>query len=441
MTEYQSVEMRDWYQTKSRPAGYEEDDNWMYQIPVLDYDWYQVLGHKLKTPDGGRDVIDAKPFDTKRVQLSREYSTVDEIDARGTIDATELEHELRSMSRVDLEEKFGISIHKIKDIIRRADIHKNGNIEYKAFLETVKRYRLSSEQESTLKGFVRAFAYAEEFTCMPPTFFMIFITILETACFTYHAVHLPRAHNQEITWEGPVPYCSVFIYNPHRRWEAWRFFTYMFVHIGIGHFVFNMFMQIIVGVFLEMEQEGWLGSLRVAVVYLAGVLAGSLGTSLSDPYTYIAGASGGVYALIAAHLATLALNWQEDSAVRIQKVIHKPLTRIVRLVFISLLTLHDVAFAIYVRLFTDGGNRTGFIGHFCGALAGLLVGIFILDNRRVRTWETWIQWIAISIFTLMLIFAVVWNIFANEWMQGFFPPPDYRLYDDESGNCKHYEYI
>ncbi len=32
-----------------------------------------------------------------------------------------------------------------------------------------------------------------------------------------------------------------------------------------------------------------------------------------------AGASGGVYSLIAAHLATMALNWQEDSSVRIQK--------------------------------------------------------------------------------------------------------------------------
>ena len=48
--------------------------------------------------------------------------------------------------------------------------------------------------------------------------------------------------------------------------------------------------------------------------------------------------------------ATLALNWQEDSAVKIQKVILKPLTRIVRLVFIITLTLHDIGFAIYVRL-------------------------------------------------------------------------------------------
>ena len=48
-----------------------------------------------------------------------------------------------------------------------------------------------------------------------------------------------------------------------------------------------------------------MGSLRVGAVYIAGVLAGSLGTSLSDPHTYIAGASGGVYALIAAHLVNI----------------------------------------------------------------------------------------------------------------------------------------
>lgn len=53
---------------------------------------------------------------------------------------------------------------------------------------------------------------------------------------------------------------------------------------------------------------------------MSGVLAGSLGTSLSDSRTYLAGASGGCYALIAAHLATLVLNWQEDSNLRIKKV-------------------------------------------------------------------------------------------------------------------------
>ena len=49
---------------------------------------------------------------------------------------------------------------------------------------------------------------------------------------------------QTISWTGPVPYCSPLIYNPARRHELWRFISYMFVHIGISHFVFNMLMQV-----------------------------------------------------------------------------------------------------------------------------------------------------------------------------------------------------
>jgi rhomboid-related protein 1/2/3 len=42
---------------------------------------------------------------------------------------------------------------------------------------------------------------------------------------------------------------------------------------------------------------------------LAGVLAGSLGTSVFDPEVYLVGASGGVYALLAAHLANIMMNF------------------------------------------------------------------------------------------------------------------------------------
>ncbi len=36
-------------------------------------------------------------------------------------------------------------------------------------------------------------------------------------------------------------------------------------------------------------------------------MAGSLGASISDPLSYLAGASGGVYALISAHLASIVI--------------------------------------------------------------------------------------------------------------------------------------
>ena len=66
------------------------------------------------------------------------------------------------------------------------------------------------------------------------------------------------------------------------------------------------------------------------------------------------------------------------------KVIHTPLTRTVRITFIVILTMHDVAIAVYSKYFSDAPNRTGFMGHLCGACAGLLVGVFALQNRRVR---------------------------------------------------------
>ena len=42
----------------------------------------------------------------------------------------------------------------------------------------VREYRISSEQESRIKNIVRIFAFTEEFSCKPPTLFMIIITLL-----------------------------------------------------------------------------------------------------------------------------------------------------------------------------------------------------------------------------------------------------------------------
>lgn len=71
----------------------------------------------------------------------------------------------------------------------------------------------------------------------------------------------------------------------------------------VVHLMVNMMVQILLGIPLEMVHRWW----RVLLVYLAGVIAGSLATSLSDPYVYLAGASGGVYALITAHIATIIM--------------------------------------------------------------------------------------------------------------------------------------
>lgn len=65
----------------------------------------------------------------------------------------------------------------------------------------------------------------------------------------------------------------------------------------------NLAVQILLGIPLEMVHRWW----RVLVVYFAGVVAGSLATSITDPYVKLAGASGGVYSLITAHVASIIM--------------------------------------------------------------------------------------------------------------------------------------
>lgn len=88
-----------------------------------------------------------------------------------------------------------------------------------------------------------------------------------------------------------------------------------------------------VGLPLEMVH----GALRCAAVYLAGVLGGSLAASVLDPDVCLAGASGGVYALLAAHLANALLNF------------HAMRYGAVRLVAALAVASCDVGFAVHAR--------------------------------------------------------------------------------------------
>lgn len=67
--------------------------------------------------------------------------------------------------------------------------------------------------------------YEEEYTCKPPALAMVIISALEITLFLYDVI----AH-KSLSVEGPA--ATLFIYNPHKRYEAWRYLTYMFVHVG-----------------------------------------------------------------------------------------------------------------------------------------------------------------------------------------------------------------
>lgn len=69
------------------------------------------------------------------------------------------------------------------------------------------------------------------------------------------------------------------------------------------HLLTNVTMQLLLGITLELVHKWW----RVALIYLVGVLAGCLASSITAPDYFIAGASGGVYALEYAYVGNLIL--------------------------------------------------------------------------------------------------------------------------------------
>ncbi|XP_031232755.1 rhomboid-related protein 2 isoform X2 [Mastomys coucha] len=228
--------------------------------------------------------------------------------------------------------------------------------------------------------------YLERANCLPPPLFIILISLAEP-------------QKQWITLdtgilESPLTYC------PEKREEAWRFISYMLVHAGVQHIVGNLFMQLVLGIPLEMVHKG----LRVGLVYLAGVLAGSLASSIFDPLKSLVGASGGVYALMGGYFMNVIVNFREMV----------PAFGIVRLLVILLIVASDMGFALYRRFFVPAnGAPVSFAAHIAGGFAGMSIGYTVFscfDKTLLRDPRFWI---AIAAYVACLLFAVFFNIFLS----------------------------
>ncbi|KAK4472747.1 hypothetical protein MN116_003971 [Schistosoma mekongi] len=256
--------------------------------------------------------------------------------------------------------------------------------------------------------------YIEAYDCRPPPLFIPIITAAEIAVFIYYVVihsKNPDPSNFVTTLSG-APINSIFIYNPAKRHEVWRFLTYMFIHVGYLHLAFNCILQIVLGILLELVHKVW----RVGLVYLLGVIAGSLAHSISDPFVLLAGASGGCYALIGAHLATVIMNWDLMQEGWLKDPLNFISSGVVRLILIILLGGGDTGLAIYARLKNvDEKTRVGFTAHLGGFLAGLLLGVAILRNLKVEKWEKVFFWICIIIFMLFASLAILFNVFCSSY--------------------------
>ena len=138
--------------------------------------------------------------------------------------------------------------------------------------------------------------------------------------------------------------------------DFWRLVTAGFLHYGLIHLLFNMYLLYVLGGMLEPA----IGRLRFGTIYFVSLLAGSFGALLLSPDKATAGASGAVFGLMGAGVLIMrnrGINPMEGGL----------------LVLIGLNLL--ITFALPNQI-SVGGHLGGLAG---GALAALL--LFDLPDR------------------------------------------------------------
>jgi len=367
----------------------------------------------------------------------------------GTVDIADLEKDVAN--EYD-EWKYGMPKRNFEYLLRqfktKYDTNKDGKISSEEWHTWVSDLR-KKKQGGTIRNVI---AYSEQWTCSPPTVFIGTITLLQILFFllTKYAPEGIGSYSYSFKEGNPgnhtgqdydkVIRCSCLIYNPYRRVDVWRFFTYMFLHGGWMHLGWNVVIQLLVGIPLEMAQPGWKGTLRVAGLFMAGIIVGGLGAGVAEHDKYLVGSSPGTYALIMAHLACLALNWKEDGqlnekqkqskqaakeegkTVRARAYLKKNV-RIGRLLFVVGFMLIDIILTIKNVILCDRDEinnpyckSVSRAGHGFGALIGLTVGVFILHNRKVEPWEQKLKIAAFILSGILVGSLIVWHLLGgDEW--------------------------
>jgi len=188
------------------------------------------------------------------------------------------------------------------------------------------------------------------------------------------------------------------------RSQIWRWWTYQFTHHGFDHISSNLLLLIVAGIPLEVLK----GNLRTWLYFTAGVIGGAVGQVVFDPHAGsnpgargaitvevvgLMGMSGGCYALLAMHTASLVLHWSET-----------PYRRQIALVLLLLVTI-DITL---VQVSSRGAGACVHAAHLGGFLAGLCIGVGVGRSLQASKLEFAIRltvWFSVFFLT---VFCILW---------------------------------
>ncbi len=166
--------------------------------------------------------------------------------------------------------------------------------------------------------------------------------------------------------------------------QSWRLISNVFIHIGIAHLAANMWALLVLG----RLAEALYGRIAYISIYLFAGIVGSLATLLWNPMSVSAGASGALFGISGALIATLYVG-------------KLPLPRrVIRPVLVTLVLW--AAFDLVYGFFKPGVDNAAHIGGF---LAGLLVGVplghHLSPNRKSVEFRE-----RLAIFALLFLAAL-----------------------------------
>jgi rhomboid protease GluP len=143
--------------------------------------------------------------------------------------------------------------------------------------------------------------------------------------------------------------------------QWWRLLTACFVHFGIIHIAFNMYVLYQIGPFVQIT----FGRTRYLIIYFAAGLSGSVISLWIHPQSVGAGASGAIFGLYGAVFGFL-LRERRSLNPAVMKSIAKSA---------GIFILYNLVFGVMNR-------TTDVSAHLGGLLAGFLAGIALVRDRK-----------------------------------------------------------
>jgi membrane associated rhomboid family serine protease len=153
---------------------------------------------------------------------------------------------------------------------------------------------------------------------------------------------------------SPLPTALGALYGPFvARGAWWRLLTSGFLHSGLIHLTLNMVALVAFGSMLERE----VGRLAFIAIYLASLVAGSLGVLLLSPMVPTLGASGAIFGVLGSILVGQ------------------------RMAGISVRSSGILALIVINVIFTLATPGISIGGHIGGLAGGAIAGVLIFNRR------------------------------------------------------------